>query len=380
MMSVKHFLIAVVATIMTLGLWSVDHNSLMNFWATAKSLPDRALWQVAPFPVGVGCDPSLLEQRPGYRQVIKTEFNSITPETEQKWVSIHPEQNRYSFTKADYLVDWAVANGKRVHGHTLLWHPPDTLPKWLKEFQGDRAAWENLMKTHIQTVVGHYRGKVKSWDVVNEGFNDDGTVRMANNHPNPSSENDNGSIWARHLGPDYMARAFQYAHTADPKALLFYNEYGQDTQPRKIAAINKMVTDFRQRKIPIDGLGLQFHLDLNATEANITRAIRETAKSGLLVHISELDVLVSNWKKNPDLVYSPELQKQQGAKYKFIAQQYQRLVPKKQRYGITHWNVGDGDSWITNWMKLKDWPLLFDDKYQRKKIYYDYRDGLKPIR
>jgi endo-1,4-beta-xylanase len=374
-MRLKHWLIV---TVVALSLWLSSGCQIP--WLAAKNAPDQALWQVASFPIGVGCDPSLLEQRPGYRQVIKTEYNSITPETEQKWVSIHPEPNRYSFTKADYLVDWAVANGKRVHSHTLLWHQPDALPKWLKEFKGDRAAWEKVMKTHIQTVVGHYKGKVKSWDVVNEALNDDGTLRMANHHANPSVENDNGSIWARNLGPDYIARAFQYAHAADPKALLFYNEYGQDTQPRKVAAIAKMVADFKRRKILIDGLGLQFHLDLNATEERITRAISGAAKTGLLVHLSELDVLVSNWKKNPDLVYSPELQKQQGAKYKFIAQEYQRLVPKKQRYGITHWNVGDGDSWITNWMKLKDWPLLFDDQYQRKKIYYDYREGLKSIK
>jgi endo-1,4-beta-xylanase len=344
---------------------------------TMAASPQQFLWQVANFPVGVACNPTLIRDRSAYRQVVSSEFNSITPENEQKWSAIRPSQDQFNFAKSDTLVNWAVANKKRVHGHTLLWHSPDGNPKWLQEFQGSRADWENLMKTHIQTVVSHFKGKVKSWDVVNEAFNEEGELRMAN--PNQTPGKDDGSIWARHLGPDYLARAFQYAHTADPKVLLFYNDFDQNLSPKKLAAIELMVKDFQKRKIPLNGLGLQFHLDISNSNEGLSKALRASAKTGLLIHISELDVQTGNWKNDPPRIYDMDLKNRQGAKYKFVAQEYQRLVPKKQRYGITHWNVGDGDSWLTQWLKLKDWPLLFDKNYQRKKIYYDYREGLKAL-
>ncbi len=339
--------------------------------------PDRFLWQVADFPVGVACDPTLLNDRLGYRRVVNDEFNSITPETVQRWSVLRPSKDRFDFTQSDALVTWAITHKKRFHGHHLLWTNPDGHPQWLRDFQGSPAEWENLFKTHIQTVVSRYKGKIKSWDVVNEAFTEDGKLRIANSDQTPGK--DDGSIWARHLGPDYMARAYHYAHAADPKALLFYNDFNQNISPQKMAAIEALVKDFKRRKIPLHGLGLQFHLDISNSNAGLSQALRASAKTGLLVHISELDVLTSNWKKNPDLIYDANLQKQHGAKYKFIAQEYQRVVPRKQRYGITHWNVSDGDSWITQWLKLKDWPLLFDENYQRKKIYFDYQNGLKPL-
>jgi endo-1,4-beta-xylanase len=333
------------------------------------SVPVTYLKDVAPFPIGAGVGYDLTKNSIPYQGIIKTELSSISIENAQKWARIHPKIDQFDFAQADFIVDWALANKKRVHGHNLLWHSYN--PEWLKNFQGDSAAWENLMKTHIQTVVRHYKGKVTAWDVVNEAFTDQGAIR--NTEPKP----EDGSIWAQKLGIGYLARAFKYAHEADPDALLFYNEYGQESKPAKIQATLNMLADFKRQGVPIHGLGLQFHMGISQSEAGISNAIKQYAATGLLVHISELDILVSDWQKNSSLVYTDALQQRHRDKFKFVAQTYKQLVPKAQQYGITTWNIGDGDSWIPK-MGYTDWPLLFDKNYERKKTYYGFSEGLQP--
>ena len=332
--------------------------------------PLEYIKDVATFPFGAALDPTRLRTDGSYSGVVKREHSSITVENAQKWATIHPSKDVFKFNDADYIVDWAVQNNKRAHGHTLLWHSSN--PDWLKNFQGDSAAWENLMKTHIQTVVGHFKGRVKSWDVVNEAFENNGSLRLRG-----ISKAEDGSIWAQKLGEDYIARAFKYAHETDPNALLFYNDFGQEGNAAKTKAIIEMANDLKKRGIPIHGLGLQFHIGVSQTDANLETAIQQLAQTGLLIHISELDVLVSDWQKNDKLQYTETLQNKQSAKYKFIAQTYRRLVPKNQQHGITTWNVGDSDSWVTNYLQYTDWPLLFDKNYERKKAYYGFLEGLK---
>ena len=331
-------------------------------------VPDPFLKDVAPFPVGVSVGYKDLSGNVPYQTVVREEMSSVSVENAQKWRGLHPEQNRFDFTQADYIVDWAKKNGQRVHGHNLLWHSYN--PDWVNTFQGDSTAWENLMKTHIQTVVQHFKGRVASWDVVNEAFTDGGQLR------NVEPQAKDGSIWRQKLGPDYIARAFQYARAADPTVLLFYNDYGQEGKPAKTKAIADMATDFKKRGIPIDGLGLQMHMGVSQNNDGIRNAIQQSAGTGLRVHISELDILASDWKKDTTLQYTDALQTKQADKYRFVAQTYKTLVPQPQQFGITTWNVGDTDSWITK-QGYTDWPLLFDQNYQRKKTYYGFADGLK---
>jgi len=215
------------------------------------------------------------------------------------------------------------------------------------------------MKTHIQTVVSHFKGKVGSWDVVNEAFEDDGTLRK--------------SIWWQKLGPDYIARCFQYAHEADPDALLFYNDYGQEYSPAKRTAIVNMVNDLKSRGIPIHGIGLQVHTRYNMSTANLAAAISSAAQTGLKVHIAELDIAV-NPNNDPALVFTPALAAAQAQQYKFIVQTYHG-IPAAQQFGITTWNVSDADSWIPPTYKRPDWPLPFDSGYRRKPAYYAILEG-----
>jgi len=251
----------------------------------------------------------------------------------------------FNYADGDYIVAFAKQNHMRMHAHNLIWH--QALPGWVLNFQGDSSAWENLFKTHIETEAAHYKGEVASWDVVNEAIRDDNGA-LRNQDVNPGD----GSVWRQHLGPGYIARAFQYAHEADPNALLFYNDYGQEWGGIKLDSMIAMVANLKNKGIPISGIGMQMHIDINADTAGITSALKRLAATGLKVHISELDISV-NPNNDPDIVFIDALQFKQAALYQFIAETYRASVPAAQRYGITTWEFGDADSWIPSFFKRK---------------------------
>jgi endo-1,4-beta-xylanase len=319
---------------------------------------DTSMYKMMPFPVGAAVSVSLMKGNAKYNGVVTKEYNTITAENAMKFKNLHPEENTYFWEDADYLVAYALSNNKRIHGHTLNWYT--SLPAWVTGYSGDSLAWENLLKTHIQTVVTHFKGKVASWDVVNEAFNDDGTLR--------------NSIWVQHLGSDYIARCFQYASQADPDALLFYNDYGHEYSSAKRTAIINLVNNLKSRGIPIHGIGMQFHMTYTQTDANISAAISAAASTGLKVHLAELDIRLNNDKTFT--AFTSTLAAQQAAKYKYVVQAY-NAIPSGQKYGITTWNVGDADSWIPGWLGAPDWPLPFDQNYLRKPAYRAMIEGAK---
>lgn len=322
-------------------------------------LVDTVLFKMMPFPVGASLSVNLMKNNTKYNGVVTKEYNSITAENAMKFGALQPSQNNFNWTDADYLVSYAQQNNKRIHGHTLNWYT--SLPSWVTNFSGDSAAWENILKTHIQTVVTHFKGKVASWDVVNEAFEDNGNLR--------------NSIWVQKLGADYIARCFQYAHQADPDALLFYNDYGNEYSAAKRTAITNLITNLKSRNIPIHGIGMQFHMTYTQTDANISAAISAAAATGLKVHISELDIRLNS---NKDQVngFTAALAAQQAARYKFVVKTY-NAIPANQKFGITTWNVGDADSWIPAWQGAPDWPLPFDANYLRKPAYAAIIEGAK---
>ena len=341
-------------------LTSCTKNKVNRDGATTPPIvADTSLYKMLSFPMGASLNVSLMRNNAKYNAVVTKEFNSITAENVMKFSALHPSENTFNWADADYLVDYAKQNNKRIHGHTLNWY--QSLPSWVTNFTGDSIAWENLLKTHIQTVVAHFKGKVTSWDVVNEAFNDDGTIR--------------NTIWVQKLGAGYIARCFQYAWEADPDALLFYNDYGHEYSAAKRTAISNMITDFKNRGIPIHGTGLQFHMTYTQTDANISAAIDAAVASGLKLHISELDIRL-NLNRDNSLVFTPLLAEQQAAKYKYVVKTY-NAIPASQKFGITTWNVGDADSWIPAWLGAPDWPLPFDVNYLRKPAYRGIIEGAK---
>ena len=320
---------------------------------------DTNLYKMMPFPMGASINVSLLKNSSIYNGLVTKEFNSVTAENAMKFGALHPSENTYNWVDADYIVSYAISNNKRIHGHTLNWYK--SLPSWVTAFSGDSIAWESLLKSHIQNVVAHFKGKVASWDVVNEYFNSDGTVR--------------NSIWVTKLGQDYIARCFQYAHQADPDALLFYNDFGQESSPAKRNAISNLINSFQTRGIPIQGIGMQFHINFNQPEATIMAAINFAKGTGLKVHISELDIAV-NVAKIQGLVFTSAMASQQAEMYRSVVKAY-NSIPKSQQFGITTWNVGDADSWIPAFQGAPDWPLPFDINYIRKPAYKAIIEGAK---
>jgi endo-1,4-beta-xylanase len=355
----KIFLMALLSVSVVSACTKRGFTTDPTYQPSTTASADMTLQKGLPFPIGAAVNISLLKSNTSYRDVVNREFNSLTAENAMKTASLHPAENTYDWTDADYLVAFAQQTNKRVHGHTLIWYK--SLPSWITNYQGNTAAWEALLKTHIQTIVSHFKGKVASWDVVNEAFEDDGTLR--------------NSIWLQKLGPDYIARCFQYAREADPNAILLYNDFGHEYGPTKRAAILAMVTSLKTRGIPIDGIGMQMHTRYNMDQNNWLTAINNAAATGLKVHISELDISL-----NPDniqtLTLTPALADMQAQKYLYIVKAY-NAIPKAQQFGITTWNVGDADTWITGNYNRPDWPLPFDINYNRKPAYQGILDGVK---
>lgn len=349
---------ATFAVAVLIGCKSADTTAVVSP-GPQPGVPDT-LRDAFPFPIGAAMNPNLLTSNAAYRQTAGREFSSVTAENYLKMANVHPTQDRYDWTGSDVLVNFAEGNKQRMHGHTCVWH--QAVPDWVTNFKGDSVAWEGLFKSHIQTVVSHYKGRIASWDVVNEAFVDDGTLRP--------------TIWLTHLGPDYVARAFQYARQADPTVKLFYNEYGHEYSPKRLAAVLGLAADFKRRGIPLDGLGLQMHTNIGQSDASLENAIRAVAATGLLVHISELDVRVNQAKKAGYVITDADAQKQRQ-KFAAIVRAYRTLVPKSQQHGITTWNIGDGDSWIPNFCSCADFPLPFDNQYAKKPAYDGLLDGLK---
>ncbi len=325
-------------------------------------ISEAPLRDAATFPVGVAVSVSRVWEDPTYEALVRHHFDSLTPESAMKMAAIHPERDAYNWVYADGLVEFARETGQRLHGHVLVWH--EDLPGWVATFQGDASAWSAMLEEHITTIVTRYADAFDQWDVVNEAFEDDGTLRH--------------TIWAEHLGEDYVAACFQWAGAADPGAKLFYNDFGLASSPQKLAAVLEMVDDLRSREppVPIHGIGLQMHVDLeHPTIEEVAHAAGAIAGRGLLVRFSELDVALNPGGEDIDL--SSALLEAQRERYREIVAFYAGL-PDEVQAGITVWGVSDADSWMRLEAGRMDWPLLFDEAYQAKPAFFGFAAGLQP--
>jgi endo-1,4-beta-xylanase len=325
----------------------------------------------AEFLVGVAVENDPLINNKPYATIAADEFSSVTPESAMKFDRIQYEENKFDFSSGDAIVNFALLHKQRVHGHTLIWQ--HALPYWVNNFKGDSAAWEGIFKKHIQTVVGHFRGKVTSWDVANEAI-DDNTGELVNGDKyGPGS----GSIWRQHLGANYIVRAFKYAHEADPNALLFYNDYANDSggwSDKKLNRILDIIKSIKAADGVISGIGIQMHINVDTENKKISTALKQLSATGLLVHVSELDVSVNPLNKF-DFLFSDLHKQQQANKYEFVAETYKINVPKAQQFGITTWEFSDAYNEATLSGK-KDYRLLFDDSYNKKPAYYGFLKGV----
>ncbi|RMI34544.1 endo-1,4-beta-xylanase [Streptomyces triticirhizae] len=267
-----------------------------------------------------------------YVGTLNREFNSATAENEMKWDALEPQRGQFTFGNADRIVDHAQAQGMDVRGHTLVWH--SQLPGWVGSLGADdlRAAMNN----HITTVMGHWRGEIHSWDVVNEAFQDG------------SSGARRSSPFQDRLGDGFIEEAFRTARAADPNAKLCYNDYNTDGINAKSNAVYDMVADFRQRGVPIDCVGFQSHFNAQSpVPADFQQNLQRFAALGVDVQITELDIEGSGTA--------------QADNYRTVVN---ACLAVSRCTGITVWGVTDKYSWRSGGT-----PLLFDGNYNKKPAY-----------
>ncbi|WP_312029520.1 endo-1,4-beta-xylanase [Paenibacillus sedimenti] len=309
------------------------------------------------FDIGAAVTPRTIHSQ---GVLLKKHYNSVTAENQMKFAEIHPEPHRYTFEAADSIVDFAVREGKKVRGHTLVWH--NQTPDWV--FQGDNgapAAREQLlarMERHIEIVVKRYRGQVYAWDVVNEAIEDTAEVMLRK------------SKWLDIIGEDYIAKAFEYAHRVDPNAVLFYNDYNE-TNPVKREKIYSLVKSLLDQGVPIHGIGMQGHWNIHGpTLAEIREAIERYASLGVQLQITELDLsMFEHEDRRTDLIEpSAELQAQRYEQMFDLFKEFRGIIT-----AVTFWGAADDHTWLDDFpvKGRKNWPFLFDNLHVPKKSFHN---------
>jgi endo-1,4-beta-xylanase len=298
--------------------------------------------------------------------LIKKQFNTITSENVMKWANIHPVPERFNFSLADRYVEFGEKNGMFIIGHTLVWH--EQTPGWVfEDGKGGPADRETLlarMSNHIHAVVGRYKGRVKGWDVVNEALNDDGSLRQ--------------TPWLKIIGEDYLVKAYEFAHAADPSAELYYNDFSLESPAKRAGAI-VLVKKLQAGGAKIAGIGTQMHVKLDwPSTQSVDNTLTELGKLGVKVMITELDLDIlpaasSNRgadvslrvAQNPALDPYPQglpetVQRAINDRYADLFAIYVKHSKVVDR--VTFWGVTDGDSWLNDWpiKGRTSYPLLFD--------------------
>lgn len=346
--------------------------------AQAKGSPATTLKDAfkGDFRIGAAINRSQFEERDARGDAIITaQFNTITPENALKWESLHPQMDKYDFSAADAYVSFGEKHQMWIVGHCLVWHAQT--PSWVfEEEPGKPVSREVLlerMHDHIRTVVGRYKGRIAGWDVVNEALNEDGTLRQ--------------SRWMKIIGEEYIAKAFQFAHEADPAAELYYNDYDLEAPAKRQGAVT-LIKKLRAQGIPVKAVGMQGHVRLEwPSIADEEATIEAFANLGIKVNITELDVdvlprvkkelmadVASSVQSTPAL--NPYANGLPPSAQQALAKRYAELfgVFVKHRNAITRvtfWGVTSGDSWLNNWpvRGRTSYPLLFDREGQATPAY-----------
>ncbi len=325
------------------------------------------------FEVGVGISDQIPARTNDWPLLTK-QFGTVTPENCMKPVAIQPTEGQFNFSQADAFVEFAARNRLKVVGHCLVWAKDDRTPPWFYR-DGDQPASRELllarMRKHIETVVGRYRGRIAAWDVVNEAL-DDGT-----NFIRPSG-------WEKACGEEFIAKAFEFAHEADPNAFLIYNDYNNELPAKREKTI-RLLRLLRTKNIPVHAVGLQGHYELGKLAlADLEATLVAMRELEVKVVVSELDIDViprSRWwaeggKYRDELSKvdpyrescPPEILKQQADEYAQLLRLFRKHADVIAR--VSFWNLHDGQSWLNYfpWQRVNH-PLLFDRNGQPKPAY-----------
>ena len=302
------------------------------------------------------------------------DFNRLTCENEMKWDATEPQEGQFNFRAGDTLVEFAQKHNMKVHGHTFLWH--SQTPNWV--FQGpdgQRASRELVLQrleNHIRALMTHWKGKIQSWDVCNECFEDNGSPRGF-------------SPWRQAIGDDYMEQAFRIAdkvakELGEEDVLLVYNDFNM-YKPGKVQAVVKMVNDFKAKGVRIDAIGMQAHWQSNddPSIATIEEAFKAYAGTGCKIIISEMDINTRNGFRNSGrgLERDDSVQGNADSSSDALAKRYADIFElfvkyNKDIYAVTLWGIGDSWSWLRGGQ-----PLIFDNNLDPKPCYYSVLESLK---
>jgi endo-1,4-beta-xylanase len=328
------------------SLGAVAVSAVLPAWLRAqddspplRDLADaRGIW-IAPSVVH---DP--LVNEPIYAETLAREFNMLTPENAMKWAATHPQQFQYTFSQADTIFNFALANGMGIHGHNLCWQSYN--PSWLTSGHFSRNQLIKILGDHIHTVAGRYSGSIVAWDVVNEAVNAGGNLAPG--------------IWRDGLGPDYLDWAFQFARQADPNALLLYNDYGAEVINAKSTGIYNLVRDMMDRGIPIDGVGFQMHVTTSGINyGSFAQNLQRFADLGLALFVTEMDVRMQLPVTDAKLAMQADV-------YRNVMDV---CLNQRACNGLLMWGFTDAHSWIPSFYPGWGAALILDEAYSPKPAY-----------
>ncbi|GAA4877007.1 endo-1,4-beta-xylanase [Kitasatospora terrestris] len=333
----------------------------------------RALGAHQGLGIGTAVDMAHLGSDRNYTDIVADQFSVVTPENAMKWEAVEPTRGAHDWRPADQLVQFARQHGQSVRGHTLMWH--NQLPAWLTTGVDNGTISDpqlrEILHRHVTDEVGHFRGQVWQWDVVNEVFANSWDKAL----PNGLNSED---FWIRHLGEGIVADVFRWAHQADPKALLFYNDYniaGQDGSNAKFTAVHDYVERLLAQGVPIDGIGEQGHLDTQYgfDPQRFQADLQSYADLGLKVAVTEADVrtFVNNATEQV-----PTSQLAAFAQPYEFSEMLKACQLVRQCVSFTAWGVYDGDSWIPGTFSGTGYGLLYDVDMRPKPAYFALRKDL----
>ncbi|MBX2966359.1 MAG: endo-1,4-beta-xylanase [Cyclobacteriaceae bacterium] len=331
------------------------------------------------FDIGTALSADQIEEKDSIAdEVIRRNFNSLTPENIMKSMHIQPEWGTYDFTPADKLVEYSQKHGMSVVGHTLIWH--SQLPQFARNITSKDSLAE-FFTNHINTVASRYDRKIQGWDVVNEALNEDGTMRE--------------SIFYKLLGEGYVTEAFRLTQEAAPNTELYYNDYNNE-QPSKRAGCIELIKKIQDAGVRIDGVGIQGHWHVGRIPLKeIEESILEYSALGLKVMITELDVEVlprnfqgadvnQRMTMKDDPAFNPYVDGLPDSVQQQLADDYAALFElflkhKDKITRVTFWGVNDGQSWLNGWPVpgRTNHPLLFDREFKPKPAFYKVIEAKK---
>lgn len=309
----------------------------------AQTQPLRVAAEQRNFFIGAAVAMTPFANEAVYHQILQREFNVIVAENAFKWDAVRPSRSTFNFADTDALVNFAEANRMKIRGHTLVWH--NQLPAWLTGGNFTRDEVIEILRQHILTFVGRYRGRIWAWDVVNEAIDDvNGGFRTT-------------SFWHQKIGPDYIRLAFEFAREADPDAKLYYNDYSIEGMNTKSNAVFNLLSGLKSQGVPVDGLGWQMH-QLNNFRIQEQHRInsRRIADLGLELSMTELDVRMQ-------LPSTADKLQQQAQAYR---DSIEFCMSEPHCKALVMWGFTDRHSWIPSTFSGQGDALIYDANYQPK--------------